>query len=70
MMLVSPAAQNPPIKVIPTKTRAVTSIPDWKLKTSGRSEERMAPPATYWREVMTTWSRSWPMTPTTLPAVL
>ncbi len=67
--LVSPAAQKPPMSVIPTKTTAVTAIPARKEKTPGISEERIAPPATYCSEVMTTWMTSWPTTPITRAAV-
>ena len=70
MTLVSPAAQKPPIRVIPTKTSAVTSIPDCRVNTPGSSARRMAPPATYWREVITIWITSWPITPSTRAVVL
>ncbi len=65
--LVSPAAQNPPTSVIPTKTMAVAIMPAWNVKTPGISDERIAPPATYCSEVTTIWSASWPITPSTRP---
>ena len=68
MTLVRPAAQKPPISVMPTKTTAVTAMPVRKVKTSGSRDERIAPPATYCSEVMTTWMTSWPITPSTRAA--
>ena len=50
------------MKVIPTKRTAVTSIPVWKVNTEGMRAVRTAPPATYWREVMTIMMRSWART--------
>ena len=68
--LVKPAAQKPPTKAMATNTTAVTAMPPRSVKTSGMSADRMAPPATYCSEVITTWITSCPTTPMTRPVVL
>ena len=51
--LESPAAQYPPISVIPTNTTAVVSIPVENEKYCGKRADRIAPPATYCNEIIT-----------------
>ena len=43
----------PPMKVIPIKVMALTIIPLWKSKISGKIACRILPPAIYCREMIT-----------------
>ena len=70
MTLVRPAAQNPPTSVIPTNRTTVVIMPVRSVKNVGINDDRMAPPATYCREVTTIWIASCPMTPSTRPVRL
>ena len=57
------ADHMPPIRAMPMKTTALISMPVRGVKKSGRRAERMAPPATNWRLMMTSWTRIWQAIP-------
>ena len=57
------ADHMPPMKVMPIKVIALTIMPLWKSKISGKIACKMLPPAIYWREMITSWITIWHNTP-------
>ena len=51
------------MKVMPIKVIALTIMPVWKSKISGKIACKILPPAIYCREIITNWITIWHSTP-------